>query len=259
MFTGPFTESILKRAQEKELVEIELIDIREFGEGAHKVVDDTPAGGGIGMVLKVDVVHKAIEKAKANYTKRHSGGVQNLSKDNDEKTDSGQPAGRFRMTEGEVLDSAQTIKRKILLTAAGGKTYKQKHAKEYADLDHLIIICGHYEGVDDRIMKYIDGEVSIGDFVLTGGEIPAMLITDSIVRLIAGVITDGATDDESFSQPDQALLEYPHYTRPREYDGQEIPEVLLNGDHKKIAAWRHEKALEKTKKYRPDLLDGNDK
>ncbi len=218
MFTGPFTESIVKRAQEKGLVEIELIDIREFGIGSHQMVDDTPYGGGVGMVLKVDVVHQAIEKAKANFK-----------------------------SDGEV-------KRKILLTAAGGETYKQTHAKAYSQLDHLIIICGHYEGFDDRIMKYVDGEVSIGDFVLTGGEIPAMLITDSITRLIDGVITQGATEDESFSQAGQILLEYPHYTKPRSYDGQDVPEVLLQGDHKKINDWRYEKALEKTKKFRPDLL-----
>jgi tRNA (guanine37-N1)-methyltransferase len=175
------------------------------------------------MVLKVDVVHAAIEKAKDNY--------------------------------GPSTDAQGELKRKILLTAAGGETYKQTHAKAYSKLDHLIIICGHYEGFDDRIMKYVDGEVSIGDFVLTGGEIPAMLIADSIIRLIPGVITDGATDDESFSQPDGALLEYPHYTKPRSYDGQDVPEVLLQGDHKKIADWRHEKALEKTKKHRPDLLE----
>lgn len=217
MFKGPFTESILKRAQEKGLVDIALINIRDFGIGSHQMVDDTPYGGGIGMVLKVDVVHQAIEHAR-----------------------------------NTLPDNAST---KVILTAAGGKTYKQKHAKAYSKLDHLIIICGHYEGVDDRIMKYVDEEVSIGDFVLTGGEIPAMLITDSITRLIDGVITEGATDDESFSQKDQALLEYPHYTKPRDYDGQEVPEVLLNGDHKKIADWRHEKALEKTKKFRPDLLE----
>lgn len=222
MFQGPFTESILKRAQEKGKVEIELINIRDFGIGSHQVVDDTPFGGGIGMVLKVDVVHQAIEAAKNNFV-------------------------------------GENLKRKILLTTAGGKTYKQKHAKEYSQLDHLIIICGHYEGVDDRIMKYIDGEVSIGDFVLTGGEIPAMLITDSIVRLIEGVITDGATDDESFSQPGQIMLEYPHYTKPRSYDGQDVPEILLTGDHKKIDAWRHKKALEKTKKFRPDLLKTQEK
>lgn len=223
MFTGPFTESILKRAQEKGKVEIELIDIRNFGIGSHQMVDDTPYGGGIGMVLRVDVVHQAIE-----FAKRHPG-----------PSKAGRQASRIT---------------KVILTSAGGKTYKQKTAKEYSKLDHLIIICGHYEGVDDRIMKYVDEEVSIGDFVLTGGEIPAMLITDSVVRLIEGVITEGATDDESFSQPGQIMLEYPHYTKPRSYDGQDVPEVLLQGDHKKIHEWRHQKALEKTEKHRPDLL-----
>jgi tRNA (guanine37-N1)-methyltransferase len=217
MFTGPFTESILKRAQEKGKVEIELVNIRDFGIGSHQMVDDTPYGGGIGMVLRVDVVHQALEHA-----------IKNLPGEN--------------------------IKRKVLLTAAGGKTYKQKTAKEYSLLDHLIIICGHYEGVDDRIMKYVDEEISIGDFVLTGGEIPAMLITDSVVRLIEGVITEGATDDESFSQEGQIMLEYPHFTKPRSYDDQDVPEVLLQGDHQKIAQWRHDRAMEKTKKFRPDLL-----
>lgn len=225
MFTGPFTESILKRAQEKGKVEIELINIRDFGIGSHQMVDDTPYGGGIGMVLRVDVVHQAIQHAIENFEK----------------------------TRG-TFDTRDTF-RKILLTSAGGKTYKQKIAKEYSKLDHLIIICGHYEGVDDRIMKYVDEEISIGDFVLTGGEIPAMLITDSVVRLIDGVITEGATDDESFSQPGQVMLEYPHYTKPRSYDGQDVPEILLSGDHKKIAQWRQDKAREKTKKVRPELLE----
>lgn len=226
MFVGPFTESILKRAQEKGLVSIELLDIREHGIGSHKMVDDTPYGGGIGMVLRVDVVHEAIKQAIKNYT-RNSGRIQ-----------------------------ASRTKRKILLTAAGGKTYKQQMAKEYSHLDHLIIICGHYEGVDERIMKYVDEEISIGDFVITGGEIPAMLITDSIVRLIDGVITKGATDDESFSQSGQILLEYPHYTKPRTYDGQDVPGILLNGNHAKIDAWRKEKAIDKTKQVRPELLKG---
>jgi tRNA (guanine37-N1)-methyltransferase len=214
MFTGPFTESIIKRAQEKGIVEIELINIRDFGIGDHQMVDDTPAGGGIGMVMKVDVLHKAIEHAKSRGT-------------------------------------SDTRGTRVILTSAGGNTYKQQTAKAYAQLDHLIIICGHYEGVDERVMQYVDEEISIGDFVLTGGEIPAMIITDSVTRLLKGVITDGATEDESFTQP---LLEYPHYTKPRTYDGQDVPEVLLNGDHGKIKAWREQKALEKTKKVRPDLL-----
>lgn len=184
------------------------------------MVDDTPYGGGVGMVLKVDVLHKAIEHTKTTFAKQSNN---------------------------------ETLKQLVVLTSASGKPYKQSIAKQFSKLDHLILICGHYEGVDERIMKYVDEEISIGDFVLTGGEIPAMLITDSVVRLLEGAITQGAVEDESFSKEMQ-LLEYPHYTKPREYDGQEVPDVLLNGNHQKIAEWRKEKSLEKTKHVRPELL-----
>lgn len=223
MFVGPFDESIIKRAQEKKIVEIEYINIRDFGIGTHKMVDDTPYGGGIGMVLKVDVLHKAIEHAKSTFIKQSNN---------------------------------KTAKQLVILTSASGKPFKQQIAKDFSKLDHLILICGHYEGIDDRITKYIDMEISIGDFVLTGGELPAMVIADSVVRLLDGAITQGAVEDESFSMEPQ-LLEYPHYTKPREYDGQIVPEVLLNGNHQKIDAWRQEKALEKTKRVRPDLIKKN--
>jgi tRNA (guanine37-N1)-methyltransferase len=217
MFTGPFDHSILKRAKERGLLEINFVNIRDFGIGKHQVIDDTPYGGGVGMVMRVDVLHEAIKNAQCPMT-------------NDQ------------------------CREKTILLSASGKTFKQSTAKEYSGLDHLILICGHYEGVDDRIKHYIDEEISIGDFVLTGGEIPAMLITDAVVRLINGVITDGATEDESFSQNGDILLEYPHYTRPQTYQDDEVPEILLSGNHPKINAWRKEKALEKTKKIRPDLL-----
>jgi len=229
MFAGPFDHSIIKRAKEKGLIEIEFINIRDFGIGVHKMVDDTPYGGGVGMVMRVDVLHEAIK-----YAKRHSG----------------EDAGRL-----QNLDSGQarTTKQKVVLMSASGKPFKQNSAKQYAKLDHLILICGHYEGVDERIMEYIDEEVSIGDFVLTGGELPAMMITDSVTRLLEGAITQGAVEDESFSNPDETL-EYPHYTKPREYDGGSVPEVLLSGNHKKIAEWRKEKSFKKTKRVRPELL-----
>jgi tRNA (guanine37-N1)-methyltransferase len=223
MFAGPFEQSIIKRAQEKHIVEITYINIRDFGIGTHKMVDDTPYGGGVGMVLKVDVLHQAILHTKETFLEK-----------------SGKKTGN----------------QLVILTSAGGLPYKQERAKHYATLDHLIIICGHYEGVDERIMKYIDEEISIGDFVLTGGELPAMVIADSVVRLLEGAITQGAVEDESFSNEMQ-LLEYPHYTKPREYDEQNVPEVLLNGNHQKIARWREEKSLEKTKRIRPDLLKKN--
>jgi tRNA (guanine37-N1)-methyltransferase len=217
MFTGPFDASIIKRAKEKKLVEIEYINIRDFGIDKHKIVDDTPYGGGIGMVMRVDVIHAAIEHARRKVSS--------------EKT----------MT--------------VLMTASG-KRFIQQTAQDFAKLDHLIIICGHYEGLDDRIKQYIDAEYSIGDFVLTGGEIPAMLITDAVIRLLPGVITEGATEHESFSYKDEnkPLLEYPQYTRPAVYNGVSVPEVLVNGNHKKIDEWRHTEALKKTREVRPDLL-----
>ena len=208
--------SILKRAQEKKLVEIELINLRDFGIGPHKTVDDKPYGGGVGMVLKADVLAEAVKL---------------------------------------VVSSQQSVvSRKIILTSASGKTYTQAKAKELSKIDHLIIVCGHYEGVDQRFVdKYVDEEISIGDYVLTGGEIPALTITDSIVRLIPGVLSkEEATQLESF---EQNLLEHPHYTRPEEFEGIKIPPILISGHHQEVEKWRKEKSVEKTKKDRPDLLE----
>lgn len=215
MFHGPFSESILKHAQEKKLLRITLRNIREFGEGKHKTVDDTPYGGGVGMVMRVDVMHRAIEASR--------------------------------------IPGANE---KIILMTASGAPFTQKKAREYSKLDHLIILCGHYEGIDARIERYIDEEISVGDFVTTGGEIPSMLITDAVARLIPGVLKEEATANESFSLTKDAgnLLEYPHYTRPREYNGDIVPEVLAGGDHKKIETFRQEEALRKTERVRPDLL-----
>lgn len=219
MFQGPFSSSIIKNAQEKGFVELEFINIRDYGIGPHKTVDDTPYGGGIGMIMRVDVIKQAIDEAK-----KSSG-----------------------------IDSQ---KQKVILMTATGQTYNQRMAESYSSLSHLIIVCGHYEGFDDRIRNYIDEEVSIGDFVLTGGEIPAMLIIDSVTRLLTGVLKSGVTDAESFSYTDKEgyLLEYPAYTRPATFDGHSVPEVLTTGNHKKIAEWRHQEAKNKTREKRPDLL-----
>lgn len=208
VFDPILNSSILKRAQKKSLVEFELINLRHFGEGRHQVVDDRPYGGGAGMVLRVDILAKAI----------------------------GHPRG------------VRTI-----LTSASGKPYNQKKARELSKLKAIIIVCGHYEGVDQRFIdKYIDEEISIGDYVLTGGEIPAMVIIDSIVRLLPGVLKkEEAAINESFTEN---LLEGPQYTRPDDFEGHKVPTVLLSGNHSKIEKWRKEKALEKTKKTRPDLL-----
>jgi tRNA (guanine37-N1)-methyltransferase len=215
MISGFFEESIVKRAVEKKLVEIEIINLRDFAIDDYGTVDDRPYGGGAGMILRVDVIHKAISKIKKQ-------------------------------------------KSKIVLTSPKGKIFDQKKAQGYSQLDHLIIIAGHYEDVDARILDYVDEEVSMGDFILTGGEIPASAIVDSIVRLIPGVLKkDKATINESFNINDKKILEYPQYTRPEEFMGKKVPEVLLKGDHKKIEKWREEKSIEETRKKRPDLLDSN--
>lgn len=219
MFQGPFSESILKRAQEKGSIEIKLVNIRDFGIGNHKVVDDKPYGGGIGMVMKVDIIDNAIKSVK----------------------DSG-------------LNNNQ---QKVVLLDPRGKTFVQKTAREFSKLQHLILLCGHYEGFDERVRNLVDETISIGDFVLTGGEIPAMLITDAVARLVAGVLKDDATVHESFSVEAgeyRQLLEYPQYTTPSDYNGMKVPEILLSGNHAQIEKWRKNEALEITKSHRPDLL-----
>jgi tRNA (guanine37-N1)-methyltransferase len=209
MFTGPFAESIVKRAQDKGLVEIKIHDLRDWTKDTRKTVDGRPYGGGVGMVLSVEPVYLALKDLK--------------------KKDS-----------------------KVVLLTPQGKTFKQNVAKEYSNLKHLILICGHYEGFDERIREHlIDEELSIGDYVLTGGELPAMIVIDTIVRLIPGVLEkEEATVFESFSP----YLEYPQYTRPEEFKGWKVPEVLKSGNHKEIEKWRKEKSLAKTKRIRPDLI-----
>ena len=243
MVQGFFKESIIKRAVEKEVVEIEVINLRDFALDAYGTVDDRPYGGGAGMVLRVDVVKKAINAAKSS-----SGNFQNHDV-------------------------------KVLLTSAKGKSYSQKKAQELSKLKHVIILAGHYEGFDERILQYVDEEVSLGDFVMTGGEIPAVAITDSIVRLLPGVLKkNDATEQESFFEIDintviksageteilhalkekgvqlVQLLEYPHYTRPAEFEGSKVPDILMEGNHAAIEAWRIREAYRKTCEKRPDLL-----
>lgn len=217
MFEGPFDYSIIKNAQDKEMVNIEFINIRDFGIGKHKVVDDKPYGGGHGMILRADVLDAAISKTKG----------KNLDTNPDA---SGQ---------------------KVILLSPIGKTFNQKKAKELSQLSHLILVCGRYEGIDERAKQFIDEELSIGDFVVTGGEIPAMLVTDAVVRLIKGVLKEGVTTTESFSP----YLEYPQYTKPNTFKNLRVPPILLTGDHGKIKLWRDNQALITTTKLRPDLLN----
>ncbi len=217
MFQGPFSESIVKRAIEDKYIQLNFIQIRDFGIGKHQEVDDRPFGGGIGMVMRVDVLEKAIEKTRIPGKKE-----------------------------------------KVILLSAKGQTFTQQMSMSFAKLDHLILICGHYEGVDERILHFIDGQVSIGDFIVTGGEIPSMLIIDAVTRLIPGVLKSGATEHESFSKlvtnDSKAYLEYPQYTRPDTFKKLHVPDILLSGNHKEIQLWREKEAKRVTKVNRPDLL-----
>ena len=215
MFNGPFCQSILARAQQKGLVEIHLHDFRRHGLGRHRSVDDTPYGGGGGMLLRPEPVFTAVAE----------------------------------------LCPADEPKPCVILLTPQGETLTQEISYELAARAHLILICGHYEGFDERIRTHLaDREISIGDFVLTGGELPAMVMVDSVVRLLPGVLgaEDGAADD-SFAH---GLLDYPQYTKPAEFRGLPVPEVLQSGDHARVAAWRQEQALIRTAIRRPDLLIG---
>jgi tRNA (guanine37-N1)-methyltransferase len=218
MFKGPFDESIVKRAQNKGAVKINIHNLRDWAVDERGSVDARPYGGGPGMVLRCEPVFAAVEEIKTD-------------------------------------DSL------VVLLTPQGKLFKQQTAQKLAEQKQLILICGHYEGVDERIRKHlIDLEISIGDYVLTGGEIPAMAVTDAVVRLLPGVLKKTtATTEESFSNAEfnsdnQQTLEHPHYTRPRNYKGYKVPQVLVSGDHKKVAQWRQEQALKRTKKRRPDLI-----
>ena len=215
MFAGPFDVSIVKRAKAAGIVDIRLINIRDFATDSYKTVDDHPYGGGTGMILRVDVVDRALAYTKALYK--------------------------------------ATPCRVILLDPAG-HPYTQQKARELSKIDHMVLICGHYEGIDERIRSLVDEEISLGDFILTGAEIPAMAVVDSIVRLLPGTLKKPtATIEESFSEHDGGL-EHPQYTRPEEYHGMNVPDILLSGDHKKIAAWQKEQSQLRTRTRRPDLL-----
>ena len=202
-------ESIIGRAKEKELIEIELINIRDFSKDKHKKVDDTPYGGGAGMVLMPDIVYNAYKS---------------------------------------ITDK----KAKVIYLSPQGKLLNQSKVQELSKENHLILLCGHYEGIDQRVIdEIVDEEISIGDYVLTGGEIPAMVLIDSISRYVEGVLKKESTQEESFSN---GLLEYPQYTRPEKFLNHEIPEILKSGHHENIDKWRKEKSLEITMVKRPDLI-----
>ncbi len=242
VFSPILNSSILGRAQKKGKVSFEFVNLRDFGEGTHKTVDDKPFGGGVGMVLKANVLAKAWESIVQGSEFRVQG-----NRNKNQKSPNSQPL---------------TPRPLSILMSASGVPYSQQKAKDLSKLDHLIIICGHYEGVDQRfIEKYVDEEFSVGDYVLTGGEIPAMVVVDSICRLIPGVLAKPeAIDNESFSNSSlvtlhsSPLLEHPHYTRPQVFEGEKVPDVLTSGNHQEIKKWCQEKSIEKTRRLRPDLI-----
>jgi tRNA (guanine37-N1)-methyltransferase len=212
MFEGPFSESIIKRAAQDGLIEIRLHDIRDWAFDRHRTTDDYPYGGGAGMVMKVEPLAACIEKVKAE-----------------------RPAAR------------------VILTTPRGKPFDQALAGELANEEELLIICGRYEGVDERVRElFVDDEISLGDFVMTGGELAAMVIVDAVSRLVPGVL--GSSESAAADSFSDGLLEYPQYTRPAEFRGLKVPEVLLSGNHREIAGWRRRQAMQRTLAGRPDLL-----
>lgn len=206
----PLKQSIIKRASEKKLIDINLVNIRDFSEDKHNKVDDTPYGGGAGMLMKPDVVDRAYNSVKSENAK-------------------------------------------VIYLTPQGKTLNQKIVKDLSKREHLILLCGHYEGIDQRVLdKIVDEEISIGDYVLTGGELPAMVLIDSVSRYVEGVLSDESTEEESFSN---GLLEYPQYTRPEVFNDVKVPDVLISGHHENIRKWRRERSLENTFKKRPEMLE----
>lgn len=214
MFGGVFGASIIKRAIDKKILEVRFTQLRDFSFDKHKHVDDEPFGGGSGMVLKPEPVYRAVRAVLKNSD-------ENLSK-------------------------------KIIITDPGGEVFTQSKAKELAKFDRLIFICGHYEGFDARIYDLADEIISIGDYVLTGGELPAMVMIDSVARMLPNVLgnSESAETDSFFN----GILSYPQYTRPRDFEGKIVPEVLLSGNHSEIKKWREEQALKITRRRRPDLI-----
>ena len=216
MFDGVFGESIIKRAQAKGIIDIALHDIRDWTHDRHRTADDSPYGGGAGMVMKAPPIIDAVEDVL-----------------------------------GSEIDQTH-----IAIMSAGGRRFTQPIAQQLSRIGRIALICGHYEGIDERVSELLQAdELSIGDYVLTGGELPAMVIADTVIRLVPGVIAEASILDESHAGSDVAGVEYPHYTRPAEYRGLPVPDILLSGNHAKVDEWRRDQARRRTARWRPDLME----
>jgi tRNA (guanine37-N1)-methyltransferase len=240
-FAGPLQHGIVRRAQETGLISVNVQDLREFTKDRHRTVDDRPFGGGEGMVLKPEPLFQAVEKLLG-----HSAGDA---------------------VSGRAMTGPKTA---IVLMSAAGKLFRQETVRRYAGLERIIFICGRYEGVDERVAEHLaTEEVSIGDFVLSGGELPAVMILDAVTRLLPGALgNEDSSVNESFAEMRvaeveansdsrvKALLDFPHYTRPAEFRGWSVPEVLIGGNHAEVAKWRRAAAVEKTRRNRPELIEG---
>lgn len=231
MFEGVFGSSILGKAQQKGIISLNAINFRQYAGNKHSTVDDMPYGGGGGMVLKAEPIFAAVEDLLA----KRSEATETAAQDHGE-------------------DKIQVRSPRIILMCPQGETFTQRKAEELAQEEHLIFICGHYEGYDERIREHlVTDEISIGDYVLTGGELPAMTIIDSVSRLLPGVLGNASSAvSDSFST---GLLEYPHYTRPAEFRGWKVPDILLSGHHANVAVWRRQEALRRTLERRPEMLE----
>ena len=234
LFDSFLASPIPQRAIKKGVLKIDVVDIKDYSPGSFRHIDDSPFGGGPGMVMRCQPVLDALRAVKKE-----------------------QPAGTVDKTASpDHFESCGKEPSRAEITAAlspAGAVFTQKTAHRYAGLDHLILLCGHYEGMDERIYRHVDEEVSIGDFILTCGELAAMAVADAVIRLLPGAIRSESTGEESF---ENGLLEYPQYTQPAVYDGESVPDVLLSGNHEKIRKWRLKESLRKTLLRRPDLLEG---
>lgn len=258
MFDGPLDESILKRARQSGHLDLRIVNLRDFAKAPHRSVDDHPFGGGPGMVLKPEPIFAAIQSIQSNQSNDSNDSIQsNQSNDSIESNRSNESNESIDSIESndsnESIQSIQSFHPRVIMLSPSGRRYDQSAAKALAKLDHLVLLCGNYEGFDERIREaLVDEVISIGDYVLTNGSLPAMVLIDSVVRLLPGVLGDSKSlVEESFAE---GLLEYPHYTRPADFRGMKVPEILLSGNHAQIAEWRRKMAEKRTAKFRPDLL-----